>query len=190
MGLLKRLQGWALRDGGGSCVALLWGADLVNLAGHSMLVSWVDFQAQVAKLSLLASQKTSARSLQPGLQLLSTPAGPDSDNQQSPGGTTPPRTSLMLRVFVWVFAAPEGSLSVPKTAPPAAAQYGARVCRNRRSTPALAAAPQPDLCAYGSRRGHLGWPGSSRVSPMGGFNTPTLLGTTDFTLRDPKHRIL
>ena len=55
--------------------------------------------------------------------------------------------------------------------------------------PALAPAPQPDPCALGSRRGHLVWLGSGRISPARGFSTPTLLGTTDFTLHDPKHRI-
>lgn len=55
--------------------------------------------------------------------------------------------------------------------------------------PALAPALQPDPCALGSRRGHPVWLGSGRISPAGGFNTPTLLGTTDFTLHDPKHRI-
>ena len=66
MGLFKRPQGWAPRDGGGSLVALRWG-DLTNLDGHSLLVFWVDFKEQVANLSLLDSQENAAPSLQPGL---------------------------------------------------------------------------------------------------------------------------
>lgn len=82
-----------------------------------MLVFWVDFKAQAANLSSLVSQKSTAPCLQPGLSLLSTLSESDGNNQQNPGGTTPHRPSLMLRVLALVLSAPEGSVC-PKPLPP------------------------------------------------------------------------
>lgn len=55
-------------------------------------------------------------------------------------------------------------------------------------TRALAPALQPNPPALGSRCGHLAWLDSGRISPTGGSNTSALMGTTDFTLSDTKHR--
>lgn len=190
MGWFERLQGCALRNGGGSLVALCWG-DLTNLAGHSMLDFWVDFKAQVANLSLFVSQKNAAPSLQPGLSLLSTPAGSDSNNQQTPGRTTLPRTSLMLRVFAWVLAAPEGSVSPKPLLPQQRHTMSGRaemgLCPRGHAN--FSSCPTARPMCFGQLMGPLAWPGSSRISPAGGFNTPTPLGTTHFTLCDPKHCI-
>lgn len=96
----------------------------------------------------------------------------------------------MLRVLVWVLAAPEGS-ACPKPSPhqhlgmaPGCAETG--LCPHGRTSSSSCPAAQPTC--FGKPMRTLAWLDNGRISPAGGSNISTLMGTTDFTLRDTKHR--